>query len=147
MGGDRAVHAVIEQKDDKGQLLLHPGDDFLPGHEKAAIAHQGDHGPVRARQLCTDRAGHAIAHGAEAGGELAMRGAKGEMAVQPAGEGARIVYDRGLVRQARAQLHDDFGHVDGAKALGGSVPARRGVGDMFLMVHKMVEIQCILCIV
>ena len=35
---DGAVHAIVDDDDDDRQLILHGGREFLPGHEKVAVA-------------------------------------------------------------------------------------------------------------
>ena len=47
--------------------MMERGRDFLPRHQKAAIAHKANHCPFRMDNFCANRRRHRIAHGAIGG--------------------------------------------------------------------------------
>ena len=62
MHADRAVHAVVDQHDDDRQAVLNGGGEFLPVHQKVAVAGKADDSPLRKQTLRADRRRQAKTH-------------------------------------------------------------------------------------
>ena len=61
---DGAIHLVVEHQNDWIDRMVESGRDFLPRHQKTAIAHKANHCPFGVHNLRTNRGRHRIAHGA-----------------------------------------------------------------------------------
>ena len=52
---DGAIHLVVEHQNDGIDGMMERSRDFLPRHQKAAIAHKANHRPFRMHNLRANR--------------------------------------------------------------------------------------------
>ena len=103
MHADRAVHAVIDDDDDDGQIVLHGRREILAVHQEAAVAGEGDHCSIREDPLGADRGRYAIAHRAAGWRELRRELVEAMEAVHPGRVIARAIAQDGVVGELAAQ--------------------------------------------
>ena len=62
MHADGAINSIVGDDDNEGQIVLDRGGEFLPIHQKVAVAGNADHRPLRIEPLHRHRGRNAIAH-------------------------------------------------------------------------------------
>ena len=103
MHADRAIHAVVDDHHDDRQIILHGGGEFLPVHQKAAVARKADDHAFGMHALGAHGGGQAIAHGARHRGELCGILTKAHEAPHPDRVIARAICHDGVAGQTLAQ--------------------------------------------
>ena len=106
MHADRAVHAVVDQNHDDRQAVLNGGGEFLPVHQKIAVAGEADDRPFREQALRADRRRQAETHRAGRRAELLLDAAKAQEAADPDREIAGAVGEDSVGRAPPDREHD-----------------------------------------
>ena len=70
---NRAVHAVIDNHDNKWEVVLHSRRKLLAMHHEATIASKTNNQFVRCNTFCADGGGQAVTHRARGRSELCTK--------------------------------------------------------------------------
>src|SRR5690606_35381040 len=129
-----AVHAVVDDQHDDGQVVLNGRGELLAMHHEAAVAGQADDRTLGVQALGTYGGRQAIAHGPRGGGQLGAVAGEAAEAVQPGRVVAGAVAQDGVGRQDLVQMLHDLRHLQGtgvanAARVGPSFVAGTGGGQ------------------
>ena len=83
IGDVKAIHTIVDDDNDNVQFILYSRCEFLPCHEKTAIARKTYYWPIRIKRLRCDRRRRTIAHGTCGGRKLRTKGSILKKAMNP----------------------------------------------------------------
>ena len=98
MHSDRAVPAIIDDKNEHFRPVLHGGCQLLSIHQEIAIACKRHHLSVPVTQARGDSGRHAVAHRSRGWRELAYGSGIAPVAMPPTAEITRAIANKGVSR-------------------------------------------------
>src|SRR5205085_2381685 len=100
---DRAVHAIVDDRDDDRDVILHGGCELLTVHQEVAVAGKANDSSARMHALRHHSRRQPVAHRAGGGRELRRKRTEAVETMDPAGEIAGAIADDGIGTKLLAQ--------------------------------------------
>ena len=120
-----AVLAVVEDDEHDGQIVVGGRPQGLDAVHGRAVARDGHHRPVGARDLDAERPRQSLSDADAPRSKVVAPLAEAERAGEIGARGDRLVHHDGVGRQRRRDVGHEPGHGDG-----GVVPALLGAGSL-----------------